>query len=375
MRHIQPDLTEELLEHFKDPNKVGSSEPFLVNTFRELVEHTAKLSFRNKDYLLFYRGQNTDYRNKAGNSSFYPSIYRGDYLPIRELTNRYDILEGASKALVQLFEKEKIDGYKELKRRRAVQWSILQHYEVCATPYLDFTHSLRVACSFATMDNENEFAYIFVFGLPYFTNRITINSEHDIINIRLLSICPPTALRPYFQEGYLVGTDDITTNYESKTELDFNNRLIAKFKIPNNNGFWGDGFDKIPKKSLYPDNDPIFDLCNQIKEIAEKELKTGDLGEFLKLWAELEEFLVTKAGKESKRFLGVREAIRQLNEEGIIDKELAYQIDRLRNFRNTLVHSPKKISSGQIQDYLYSLEKILKEIKPVGNTRYKKLPG
>jgi hypothetical protein len=375
MRHIQPDLTEELLEHFKDPNKVGSSEPFLVNTFRELVEHTAKLSFRNKDYLLFYRGQNTDYRNKAGNSSFYPSIYRGDYLPIRELTNRYDILEGASKALVQLFEKEKIDGYKELKRRRAVQWSILQHYEVCATPYLDFTHSLRVACSFATMDNENEFAYIFVFGLPYFTNRITINSEHDIINIRLLSICPPTALRPYFQEGYLVGTDDITTNYESKTELDFNNRLIAKFKIPNNNGFWGDGFDKIPKKSLYPDNDPIFDLCNQIKEIAEKELKTGDLGEFLKLWAELEEFLVTKAGKESKRFLGVREAIRQLNEEGIIDKELAYQIDRLRNFRNTLVHSPKKISSGQIQDYLYSLENILKEIKPVGNTRYKKLPG
>jgi hypothetical protein len=375
MRHIQPDLTEELLEHFKDPNKVGSSEPFLVNTFRELVEHTAKLSFRNKDYLLFYRGQNTDYRNKAGNSSFYPSIYRGDYLPIRELTNRYDILEGASKALVQLFEKEKIDGYKELKRRRAVQWSILQHYEVCATPYLDFTHSLRVACSFATMDNENEFAYIFVFGLPYFTNRITINSEHDIINIRLLSICPPTALRPYFQEGYLVGTDDITTNYESKTELDFNNRLIAKFKIPNNNGFWGDGFNKIPKKSLYPDNDPIFDLCNQIKEIAEKELKTGDLGEFLKLWAELEEFLVTKAGKESKRFLGVREAIRQLNEEGIIDKELAYQIDRLRNFRNTLVHSPKKISSGQIQDYLYSLEKILKEIKPVGNTRYKKLPG
>lgn len=375
MRHIQPDLTEELLEHFKDPNKVGSSEPFLVNTFRELVEHTAKLSFRNKDYLLFYRGQNTDYRNKAGNSSFYPSIYRGDYLPIRELTNRYDILEGASKALVQLFEKEKIDGYKELKRRKAVQWSILQHYEVCATPYLDFTHSLRVACSFATMDNENEFAYIFVFGLPYFTNRITINSEHDIINIRLLSICPPTALRPYFQEGYLVGTDDITTNYESKTELDFNNRLIAKFKIPNNNGFWGDGFDKIPKKSLYPDNDPIFDLCNQIKEIADKELKTGDLGEFLKLWAELEEFLVTKAGKESKRFLGVREAIRQLNEEGIIDKELAYQIDRLRNFRNTLVHSPKKISSGQIQDYLYSLENILKEIKPGGNTRYKKLPG
>jgi len=86
MRHIQPDLTEELLEHFKDLNKVGSSEPFLVHTFRELVEHTAKLSFRNKDYLLFYRGQNTDYRNKAGNSTFYPSIYRGCTSPLNNWT-------------------------------------------------------------------------------------------------------------------------------------------------------------------------------------------------------------------------------------------------------------------------------------------------
>lgn len=111
-------------------------------------------------------------------------------------------------------------------------------------------------------------------------------------------------------------------------------------------------------------------MCSQIKEIADKELKTGDLGEFLKLWAELEELLVTKVGKQSKRFLGVREAIRQLSEEGLINKELAYQIDRLRNFRNSLVHTPKKITSGQVQDYLYSLENILREIKPAGNTRF-----
>jgi len=229
MRRIQPELTDELLKHFGDPTKIGSTAPFQVETFRDLVEHTAKLSFKNKDHLIFYRGQTTDYKNKAGSSTFYPSIYRGDYLPMRELTNRFDILEGASKALVDLFEKEEIEGYKELKRRKAVQWSVLQHYEVCHTPYLDFTHSLRVACSFATMDNTEDFAYIFAFGLPYLTNRISINSEHDLINIRLLSICPPTAFRPYFQEGYLAGTDDITTNYDTKNELDFNNRLLAKF--------------------------------------------------------------------------------------------------------------------------------------------------
>ena len=69
-----------------------------------------------------------------------------------------------------------------------MQWSILQHYEVCGTPLIDFTHSFRVACSFAQLENESDRAYIYVFGLPYITNRISINSEHDLINIRLLSI-------------------------------------------------------------------------------------------------------------------------------------------------------------------------------------------
>lgn len=363
MRRIQPELTDELLKHFGDPNKVSAMEPFLVHSFRELVEQTAKLSFKNKDQLLFYRGQTADYKNKAGNSSFYPSIYRGDYVPMRELTYRFDILESASKALVSLFEQEKIEGHKELKRRKAVQWSVLQHYEVCHTPYLDFTHSLRVACSFATMDNQEEFAYIFVFGLPYLTNRITVNSEHDLINIRLLSICPPTALRPYFQEGYLAGTDDITSNYDAKTELDFNNRLVAKFKIPNHKSFWGKGFDQIPKDSLYPDKDPIFELCQQIKDIAEKELGTGDLGIFLKSWAELEEKLVSLARKKSDRFLSVRESIKLLFDTGALSQELSNKIERLRNFRNIVVHAPKKVTTRQIQDYLNLLDEILKQMK------------
>jgi uncharacterized protein YutE (UPF0331/DUF86 family) len=368
MRRIQPELTDELLQHFGDSSKVGSTNPFFVKTFRELVEHTAKLAFRNKDYLIFYRGQSIDYKNKSGNSSFYPSIYRGDYLPVRELINRFDILAGASRELVNLFEREKIEGYKELKRRKAVQWSVLQHYEVCHTPYLDFTHSLRVACSFATMDNTEEFAYIFVFGLPYLTNRITINSEHDIINIRLLSICPPTALRPYFQEGYLAGTDDITTNYDTKTELDFNNRLLAKFKIPNKETFWGKGFNQIPRNSLYPDKDPIFDLCKQIKDIADKELRTGDIGGFLKSWAVLEEILVSMASIKTNRFLSIREALRILLESGYLSEEQSYHIERLRTFRNRLVHTPEKVTTGQIEEYLFMLDDELKRLKNIKNT-------
>ncbi|HLA52646.1 MAG TPA: FRG domain-containing protein, partial [Flavitalea sp.] len=176
MRSITPELTKELSKHFKDSTKVASTSPYKVKTFRELVEHTAKLSFTNKDYLLFYRGQAEDYLNKAGASTYYPSIYRGDPLLARELIYRFDILEGSSKALVELFETRQVEGYKELKRRRAIQWSILQHYEVCSTPYLDFTQSLRVACSFATLDNKRDTACISVFGLPYMTNRISNNS-------------------------------------------------------------------------------------------------------------------------------------------------------------------------------------------------------
>ena len=101
--------------------------------------------------------------------------------------------------------------------------------------------------------------------MSYYHNRISIDSEHDLVNIRLLSIMPPEALRAYFQEGYLVGTEDISYKYNSKSELDLNNRLIAKFEIKNIDSFWGEGFEQIPTDVLYPDNDIILEICNEIK--------------------------------------------------------------------------------------------------------------
>ena len=202
MRSIEGKLTPVLEKALKDKTVAGGL-AFPVRSFRELVEYAAQLAYLNKDHLLFYRGQGQDFRNKAGSSTFYPSIYRGEYIPQAELNHRFDLLAGASRELIEEFKRKKIDGAKELSRKRYIQWSILQHYEVSATPLLDFTHSLRVACSFAQLANETDTAFVFVFGLPYVTNRISIHSEHDIVNVRLLSICPPQALRPYFQEGYL----------------------------------------------------------------------------------------------------------------------------------------------------------------------------
>lgn len=368
MRKIEGNITPEILDFIGgDPKLVGSKPGFPIQTFSQLVTETAKLSYLNKDYLIFYRGQSIDYRNKGENSTFYPSIYRGDYLRQREIKNRFDILDGACKALTEIFVAQKIEGYKELQRKKFIQWSILQHYEVCGTPLLDFTQSLRVACSFALNGNTNDKAYIFVFGLPYITNRISVNSEHDLVNIRLLSICPPSAYRPYFQEGYLAGTEDITTNYDPKSELDFNNRLIAKFEIQNNDDFWGEHFHRIPNDSLYPQDDPMWHICREVKIIADRELKSGDLGEFLKTWSELEEILINRTKKQTNRFLSAREAIRILYERREITQELMYGIDRLRKFRNIVVHTPKEINPSSINDYQDSLEKIINEIKTAPN--------
>ncbi len=226
MREITGILTDELKKHMRG-HSVSKVDAFIVDSYQQLMEHIAKPAFFNKDHLLFFRGQDHDYRNKERSSTIYPSIYRGDRVSRTELDIRFGVLKSASRYLCEVLESKDIKGWKDVRRRRYIQWSILQHYEICPTPPLDFTQSLRVACSFAFLSNEKGDPYVFVFGLPYSTNRISLNSEHDIVNIRLLSICPPDALRPYYQEGYLVGTDEITIEYDSKDELDFNNRLVA----------------------------------------------------------------------------------------------------------------------------------------------------
>jgi hypothetical protein len=350
MRSIEGKITDRLASYVneKDP---ASGAGYPVKTFRELVEHNAALAYLNKDHLLFYRGQGNDYKNKSDKSSFYPSIYRGDYLPKREVEHRYDILLQASSKLIDLLSTRTKDGTYELKRKKYIQWSILQHYEVCGTPLIDFTHSLRVACSFALLNNTNDHAYIYAFALPYITNRITINSEHDLVNIRLLSICPPDALRPYFQEGYLAATSDIEHEYESKSELDFNRRLIVKFQIPNNKRFWGNDFSVIPESALYPDNDIFHSICKEIEVDVKRELKPGEIGEFLSSWSGLEEKIVSlnKKTRERNTFFS---SLKNLKESSKWESSLINNIDKLRRFRNELVHSPKQLSDKDITPYM-----------------------
>lgn len=357
MRQIHGNLTKELRDH-TSPKEVGKDSGYLVTTFRKLVEQVAKLAYLNKDYLLFYRGQKNDYRNKADNSTFYPTIYRGDYVPQQELDFRFDKLENASKILAQLFKSNKIVGQYELRRKKYIQWSVLQHYEVTDTPLIDLTQSLRVACSFAQLYNEQNTAFVYVFGLPYYSNRISINSEHDLVNIRLLSITPPEALRPYFQEGFLVGTDDITNEYENKGELDLNNRLIAKFQIPNNNRFWGRDFKRIPESALYPKKDKIEAICKEIDQEISITATPTDLGSFLKIWAEFENHVVKHARKYKRNVFTIRDAINTVKWDDPNYYNILTQFDALRPFRNKLVHNPSEISSDSLKTNLIGLKNI-----------------
>jgi hypothetical protein len=365
MRQIESKISTEMKNHI-DENNIAGSDGLYVDNFGKLVEYTASLAYLNKDHLLFYRGQGIDYKNKNNKSTFYPSIYRGDYLSKREIAHRFDILNQSASKLVEILSTRIKDGKKELKQKKYIQWSILQHYEVCGTPLVDFTHSLRVACSFAQLNNTNKFAYIYVFGLPYITNRISINSEHDLVNIRLLSICPPDALRPYYQEGYLAATSDVETEYNSKSELDFNRRLIMKFKIPNNKKFWGKDFSIIPESALYPKNDLFLGICKEIEVDAKRELMPGEIGAFLSSWNDIEKKIShLNNDLNEQNFI---KSLNQLKNTTNLSPSLLSNIDKLRRFRNELVHKPIQVKNNEIFEWINLLNYVKNQLQQANKT-------
>ncbi len=91
MRSISGQLTPEL-SLIVGEKLVAKAPPLPITSFRDLMQHVARLAYANKDHLLFFRGQASDHKNKARASSFYPSIYRGERLSQSELEVRFGIL-------------------------------------------------------------------------------------------------------------------------------------------------------------------------------------------------------------------------------------------------------------------------------------------
>ena len=255
-------------EWFK-PSKLDEileSKPRFVETYDDLVKDVAQILHRHRNLSLFYRGQNADYKENK-KTVILPSIYRKKNEETKLFVKKnFVVLERATFELNKLFSSHYFTGRNLLKRYPEIAWSLLQHYEICATPLLDLTQSLHVACSFAFDRNNNDTGIVYLIGMPWQMDAIGYNSYEEIVNIKLLCVCPPRAQRPFFQEGYLAGPFpnyrlDDSTRVE---QFDFGRRLIAKFEFPRENGFWGKGFSMIPVDKLYQPDDKIKKLCDQI---------------------------------------------------------------------------------------------------------------
>lgn len=256
----------------KSATDVRSCAGHHVSSYLELATKVAELQFRNRDQVLLFRGQRSDYCNSQRRSSLKPSLFRpeaGRRTSPGEsvLRTRFNRLLVAEQSLVRRYEATGgMIGKERVRRHRILRWAILQHYEVCPTPLLDVTHSLRIAASFANVGATSD-AFVYVIAVPHLSGAITASAEAGLQIIRLSSVCPPTAVRPHIQEGYLLGEYPEMNAYEQKAhyksyEVDFGLRLIAKFRF-NPRTFWKDrDFPQVSLDALYPSDkvDPLAKL-------------------------------------------------------------------------------------------------------------------
>ncbi len=263
----------------KATNKLVRKDPgHIVTSYIDLARKVAALQYKNPEHVLLFRGQSNDYKNSMGNSTLKPSLFRPraglSIVPDEPLlSQRFQTLAEAEHGLVDSYQL-RLDpaGSLKLKRHRILRWTILQHYEICYTPLLDVTHSLRVAASFASLNNVTN-AYLYVLGVPNISGSVTASAEAGIQIIRLSSACPSYAVRPHIQEGYLLGEYPDMPDFGQKIhypayEIDFGRRLIAKFRF-NPQTFWnGVDFPEIKYPALYPDeHDPLYEMATQLKSL------------------------------------------------------------------------------------------------------------
>ena len=357
MREITARLTPGLSKHYGNI-PLHKADPFIVSRFTDLVTIVSQLSIVNKDYVLLYRGQMVDYKNKSGSSTFYPTIYRPEigkeYLWTNEVNRRFEVLKQCGRLLVESLDAYKMRDISHIRDRELVRWSILQHYQVCGTPLFDVTQSLSIACSFATRANNLTHGYVYIFGLPYPANRITRDSEHDIILIRLLGVTPPTARKPLYQEGYLVATDEIRDIYSRKSDLDFKRRLVAKFKIPTAKIFWDGGFSQHPRSVLDP-SDEIGYICDGIKEQIYEPIVVGDLKVFFELAIEIEKRITQMDSKGGSTIL---DHISNLDIWGFTDKGIQAGKD-VFDFRDKAIKSRVPLSDTWVRSEIKKARAIL----------------
>jgi hypothetical protein len=251
----------------------GAGHP--VRTYFELAKKVAELQFRSREYVLLFRGQQADHLTQHGASTLKPSLFRleGKKLPTKSiLERRFETLRQAEAGLVASYSDQRFLGIERLRRHRILRWAILQHYDVCPTPLLDVTQSLRVAATFASLGNNTPEAFVFVLAVPNVSGAVTASAEAGLQVVRLSSACPPEAVRPHLQEGYLLGEYPEITDIDQNTkysyyEMDFGRRLIAKFRLDLPRFWRSTNYPPATKEALYPKEhrDPLLGITDALR--------------------------------------------------------------------------------------------------------------
>jgi len=262
-------------------NRVRASDGYNVKTFRQLMDEVANVTISNKNFDMFYRGQNNDFKNnqaayysdRKAKSTIYPSISRPEKkydgslkysIKRTQIEKRYENLL----KMIDLVRGKRGSYFNEY------YYSLFQHYEILPTPFIDITQSLRVASTFALRKSQT--GYLYVFGLPYPNQSISFYSDLEIVLIKLQNVIQSNALRPRYQEGFLVGKYPIRPTKTNGDDLA--NRMVAKFFLDNSNGdFWDKYFQPMPEEVLFPKDDKVEIELIKAKEVFDKNTTANTL--------------------------------------------------------------------------------------------------
>jgi len=251
-------------------SKIRLSPGYPVLSFRDLVAVTAMTALHNSQYEFFYRGQLIDYKDKNKKTTIYPAICRPEM-----------DASGKLKASIRTNTiKRRFNNLQEFVSRMSTvepsfvehAYALIQHYNIMPTPLIDITQSLRVAASFALLDGAKQ-GYVYMFGLPYPHGSISHFIDIGVTLIKLQNAAPYNALRPRYQEGFLVGRLPFRPYKDVGDNLA--KRLIGKFLLDNSKGkFWDDIFTLYPHELLFPPGDDQEARMKQLyKDYKESKLK------------------------------------------------------------------------------------------------------
>lgn len=268
------------LQDFRQSWRQIKNGPFWeVRSWDELRSAVSFLTLMNKRDVLYFRGQRAHYDRCL------PVLFREEWFlgerpfPLHP-ANRgryYTLLSELSTLVLKVAKRIGTPRTYILERVPAAAASVLQHYELWPTHFIDLTRSLPIAVAFAEGQGDQDRAYLYTFAMPDLRGSITSDIDQHLTLSRLEAICPPDAVRPHHQDAYLVSRfpepsgsaqpgDASWDDWQDKTDL--MRRIVAKFSIQLRGGklpgaphlelsflipsFNEDGFGRELTESLFP---------------------------------------------------------------------------------------------------------------------------